>query len=130
VQSQRSVMDTLQMIRQVLREESMSHTWKVQTHQDRKKARQVKSKSMHIIFFDIKGIVQKNSSWKNKRSIIYTTATFYDDCMKMCEDFTPNFSVYFPNIYPRSQLITFISLSLFCLFTTCFGPYGPSSGET
>jgi hypothetical protein len=39
----------------------MSHTWKVQTHQDRKKARQVKSKvkSMLIIFFDIKRIVHK-----------------------------------------------------------------------
>jgi hypothetical protein len=37
--------------------------------------------------------------------------------------------VYFSNIYPQSQLIIFISL-LYSLFTTCFGPYGPSSGET
>jgi hypothetical protein len=33
------------------------------------------------------------------------------------------------SIYPQSQLIIFTSF-LFCLFTTCFGPYGPSSGET
>jgi hypothetical protein len=51
-----------------------------------KKAREVKSKfkSMHIIFFDIKGIVQA------KHSIPHTTVT-YGDCVKMCEDFTPNF---------------------------------------
>jgi hypothetical protein len=39
----------------------MSRTRKVQTHRDRKKARQVKSKdnSMLKIVFDIKGIVHK-----------------------------------------------------------------------
>jgi hypothetical protein len=54
-------MEALAMIKQVFGEESMSHMQKVQTHQDCKKAKQVKSKvkSMLIIFFDIKGIVHK-----------------------------------------------------------------------
>jgi hypothetical protein len=57
------------------------------------KARQVKSKlkSMLIIFFDIKGIVQKNSSWQAKQSIPHTTVMFYGDCVKMCKDFAQNF---------------------------------------
>jgi hypothetical protein len=55
------VPETLAMIIQAFREESMSHTQKVQIHQDQKEVRQVKSevKSMPIIFFDIKGIVKK-----------------------------------------------------------------------
>jgi hypothetical protein len=57
--------DTLAMIKQAFREESMSHTWvfewHVQTHRDRKKVRQAKSevKCMLIIFFDIKENVHK-----------------------------------------------------------------------
>jgi hypothetical protein len=47
----------LAMIKQALGEESMSHTWKVQTHRNQK--RQDKVKSMVIIFHDIKGIVNK-----------------------------------------------------------------------
>jgi hypothetical protein len=58
-----------------------------------KQARQVKSKvkSMLIIFFDIKGIVKKNSYWQAKQSIPHTTVTFYSSCVKMCKDFSPNF---------------------------------------
>jgi hypothetical protein len=33
----------------------------------------------------------KNSPWKTKQSIPHTTETFYDDCVKICEDFAPNF---------------------------------------
>jgi hypothetical protein len=53
--------ETLAMIRQTFKKESMIRTWEVQTHRDRKKARQVKSKveSMLIIFFGIKGIGHK-----------------------------------------------------------------------
>jgi hypothetical protein len=49
------------MIRQTFGEESLSRARKAQNHQDRKKARQVKSKVkiMLIIFFDIKGIGHK-----------------------------------------------------------------------
>jgi hypothetical protein len=36
--------------------------------------------------------------------------------------------VYFPNIPATEDNLYFFIL--FCLFTTCFGPYGPSSGET
>jgi hypothetical protein len=53
-----------------------------------KKARQVKSKvkSMFIIPYDI-----KNSSWQSKQSVLHTAVTFYGYCVKMHEDFTPNF---------------------------------------
>jgi hypothetical protein len=77
------------MIRQAFREEDMSHTQTVQTHQDQKKAGQVKSKakSMFIIFFDIKGIVHKE--------FILAGQTLNCDILRRlhgnCEDFSPNF---------------------------------------
>jgi hypothetical protein len=46
---------------------------------------------MLIIYFVIKGIVYKNSSWQTKQSIPHTTVTFYGDCVKMCEYFLRNF---------------------------------------
>jgi hypothetical protein len=59
-----------------------------------RKVRQVKSKvkSMLIIFFDIKGIVHKEFVLIGQ-TVPHTIVRFYGDCMKMCEDFTPNFSV-------------------------------------
>jgi hypothetical protein len=58
-----------------------------------KRARQVKSKfkSMPINFFGIKGIAHKDSSSQAKQSILHATLTFYGNCVKMCEDFAPNF---------------------------------------
>jgi hypothetical protein len=44
-------------------------------------------KSMFIIFFDI----INNSSWQARWSILHTTVMIYGDCVKMYENFTPNF---------------------------------------
>jgi hypothetical protein len=59
----------LAMIKQVLGEESMSHTWKVQTHHNRK--RRDKVQNMVIIFYDIKGIVTKNLSLQDQQSTMH-----------------------------------------------------------
>jgi hypothetical protein len=58
-----------------------------------KMGRYVKSKvkSMLIISFDIKGMFKKNSFWQAKQSIPHTTVTFVCDCVKMGDDFVPNF---------------------------------------
>jgi bisphosphoglycerate-independent phosphoglycerate mutase (AlkP superfamily) len=50
-----------------------------------------KAKEHAHIFFDINGIVHKEFVWKAKQSIHHTTVTFYDDCVKMCEDYAPDF---------------------------------------
>jgi hypothetical protein len=47
---------------------------------------------MLIIFFDIKGILHKEFVLAGQ-TVPHTTVRFYGDCMKMCEDFTLNFSV-------------------------------------
>jgi hypothetical protein len=53
-------METLAIIRQAIREESMSHTRKFQTRRDQKEARQVKNQEHDFFFlFNIKGIVHK-----------------------------------------------------------------------
>jgi hypothetical protein len=71
----------------------MSRTLKVQTHRDRKKARQVKSKvrNILIIFFDTMGIVHKEFVLVGQTPIPHTTVTFYGDCVKICEELDPNF---------------------------------------
>jgi hypothetical protein len=51
-----------------------------------KKVRQVNSKVMLIVFFDIK----KSFPWQAIQSILHTTVTFYGSYMKICEDFAPN----------------------------------------
>jgi hypothetical protein len=45
------------------------------------------AKSMHIIYFDFKEIVHREFVL----TVLHTTVTFYGKCMKMCENFTPNF---------------------------------------
>jgi hypothetical protein len=54
-----------------------------------KKAKQVKTnvRGMLIIFFVIKGIVLKEFTPAGQR----VNSAFYCDCVKMCEDFAPNF---------------------------------------
>jgi hypothetical protein len=37
------------------------------------------------------GLFTDNSSWQAKQSILQTTVTFYDDCVKICEEFNPKF---------------------------------------
>jgi hypothetical protein len=69
-----------------------SSQWKSPNSPRPKKARQMKSKvkSVLIIFFDIKGVVQKEFVLAGQ-SIQHTNVTFYGNCVKMCEDFAPNF---------------------------------------
>jgi hypothetical protein len=38
-----------------------------------------------------RGLFTKNLSWQAKQSILLTTVTFYEDCMKMCKGFNLNF---------------------------------------
>jgi hypothetical protein len=51
-----------------------------------------KFKSMSIIFFHIKRSVHKEFALASRTVNPHTTVTFYCDCVKMCEDFAPNFS--------------------------------------
>jgi hypothetical protein len=69
--------------------------WRACSVQGRpKKARQVKSKvkSMLIIFVDIKGIVQKDSSWQATQLVLHTAVTCCGNYVKICEDFAPALS--------------------------------------
>jgi hypothetical protein len=65
------------MIRQAFGEESMSHTWKVQTHGDRKKGETDEEQSEEHArhFFILKGLFTKNSAWQAKQSIPHTAVT-------------------------------------------------------
>jgi hypothetical protein len=36
-------------------------------------------------------LFRNNSSWQAKQSTLHTAVTFYGDCLKMLEDFAPNF---------------------------------------
>jgi hypothetical protein len=47
---------------------------------------------MLIIFVDIKGIVRKEFVMAGKQSIPHAILTFYGDCVKLLENFAPNFS--------------------------------------
>jgi hypothetical protein len=38
-----------------------------------------------------RGLYTNNSAWQAKQSTLHITETFYGDCMKICEDFAPNF---------------------------------------
>jgi hypothetical protein len=61
-----------------------------------KKARQVKSKvvsACSLFSLISRGLSTKNSFWQARQSIPHTTVTFYGDCMKIGEDFAPNFGI-------------------------------------
>jgi hypothetical protein len=65
---------------------------KVQTHRDRKRRDRWRAKSRACTFSLISGgSSTKNWSWQSKQSILHTTVTFYCECLKMCEDFAPDF---------------------------------------
>jgi hypothetical protein len=63
-------------------EKEQSSQWKMKSN----------VKSMLIIFLDIKGIVHKEFFLQAKQTITLTTVMFYGNCLKICEDFAPNFS--------------------------------------
>jgi hypothetical protein len=75
----RSGAETLAVIRQVLGKESMSRTQDVQTHRPQE-ARKLKSKvkTMVIIFFFIKGIVQKEFVLAGQNSKFCHPPYFFD----------------------------------------------------
>jgi hypothetical protein len=82
---------TLALIRQTFREESMCHTREVQTHWHRKKWDRWKAKSRVCLTFSLtsRWLFTKNSSWQAKQSVPHTAVTFYGDCMKMCGEDHP-----------------------------------------
>jgi hypothetical protein len=90
-------MEALVTIGQTFGEESMSCVLvlglKITNELRLKKARQVKSKvkSILIIFFGMKGIFTRNSSWQAKQLILQTIVTLHGDYVKICEDLIPNF---------------------------------------
>jgi hypothetical protein len=78
------------MIRPTFREERMSHTRKVQTHQTRKRRNmwRATSKAYSTISLIWKGLFTKHLSCQ---PIPHNNVTFYGDCIKMREDSAPKF---------------------------------------
>jgi hypothetical protein len=50
-----------------------------------------KSRASSSFYFTSRGLFVNNSPWQIKQSIPHTAITSYCDCVKMCEDFAPNF---------------------------------------
>jgi hypothetical protein len=102
--SWKSAMQTLTMTRQVFREESMSHASVFEWHGRPKNVRQVNSKikSMHNMFFDIKGIIHKEFVLAGQAINSADYCDILQDCVKMCKDFDPNFG------NKRTDYFTFI----------------------
>jgi hypothetical protein len=69
-----------------LRQSNNPPNGKAQTHWDWKKWDRWRTSSTAW------SLSIKNLSWQGKQSIPHTTMMFYDDCMKMCKTFVPNFA--------------------------------------
>jgi hypothetical protein len=84
---------TLVMIKQAFREENMSRTQKSKLTTTEKGETGEEQSQEHCSSFSLtsRELFTKNSSWQAKQSISYTTVMFYDDCVKMCKYFAPNF---------------------------------------
>jgi hypothetical protein len=48
-------------------------------------------KHVKKFFLTSRGLFINNSCWQAKQLISHTAVTFYGDCVKMCDDFAPNF---------------------------------------
>jgi hypothetical protein len=43
------------------------------------------------IFLTSRRLFTRNSAWQAKQSVLHITVMFYNNCVKMCEDFAQNF---------------------------------------
>jgi hypothetical protein len=72
--------------------EPYTDVWMAYSVQDRpEKARRVKSKACSLFSLTSKGLLTKNLASQAKQPIPHTTLTFYCDCVKIWEDFSPKF---------------------------------------
>jgi hypothetical protein len=90
---EKSATGTPAKIRQTRKEEILSRTRKFQTHRYRirRDRWRGKSRACSLFSFTSRVLFTKNSSWQAKQLLPHTTLTFYDDCVKTCEDFATNF---------------------------------------
>jgi hypothetical protein len=73
--------------------ESMSHTRRVQYYQDRTRLDKwrAKPRAYSSVSLTSRELFTNNSSQQAMQSIPHRTVTIYGNCMKICEDFAPNF---------------------------------------
>jgi hypothetical protein len=83
-------LDSVMMNSGMIRQKSMSHARQVRIHRDRHR-RRAKARACSSFSLTPRALFAKNSSWQAKQLIPFTTVTFRVDCVKMCEDFSPNF---------------------------------------
>jgi hypothetical protein len=88
----KSETETLAMIRQGFGEKARAvHGKSELTETEKFETGEAQSQERAHHFLRHQGVFTSNSSWQAKQSIPHATVTFYDDCVKMSEDFFPNF---------------------------------------